>query len=487
VDVTSDNELLQEDMFSTESGFHMAVNGVYKDLSSTDLYGKNLTWGFASTLGYNYNMYYFYSNSAYYYYICQFDYERSEIVSIIEQIWKKAYNVIAGCNNILQETEAKDTSFFSLGAIEKQMIMGEMYGLRAMVHFDLLRLFCPAPITGSKGAMPYVTDFPTLQPEHKASDVVLTEIVRDMEKSRELLGEVDTVFCRSWNTSLNNRLNHSATLSTVTPSLFVSYRAHRMNYFAATALLARIYAYMGDMDKAYPLAAHAYSFTQSPTAWFTWTTAAQQGSSTSSNNSLYPKRPAELYFALSNSQNYNNWEAALGTNNSNFTMNELPTLFAGDLDDYRYVGFFARYDLPNTQTKNAHYITWERNPNTSETTAAQTAEYQGHMIPMCRFSEMYHIMIEYLIEKGQLTEAATLFTALRTARGAKASITGLNAQDLKEKLVNDIVRETLTEGQTFFLFKRLNRGIINGASIRSMEPEDWVLPIPDGETAYQFN
>lgn len=31
------------------------------------------------------------------------------------------------------------------------MILGEMYGIRAMMHFDLLRLFAPAPVTNPTG------------------------------------------------------------------------------------------------------------------------------------------------------------------------------------------------------------------------------------------------------------------------------------------------------------------------------------------------
>ena len=47
------------------------------------------------------------------------------------------------------------------------------------------------------------------------------------------------------------------------------------------------------------------------------------------------------------------------------------------------------------------------------------------------------------------------------------------------------IRETLTEGQTFFMFKRLNRDIFNGSSDIKMTPEKWVVPIPYSESAYQ--
>lgn len=140
LDVTSDTELVEEDLYSDITGVRMAVNGVYKSLSSTDLYGKNLTWGFASAIGHNYQT----SSTTYLptslYYAAQFDWENAETVT--EQIWSKAYNTIAACNDIIQHVEGKDTTFFELGSIEKDMILGEMYGVRAMLHFDIYRSFC---------------------------------------------------------------------------------------------------------------------------------------------------------------------------------------------------------------------------------------------------------------------------------------------------------------------------------------------------------
>jgi len=73
----------------------------------------------------------------------------------------------------------------------------------------------------------------------------------------------------------------------------------------------------------------------------------------------------------------------------------------------------------------------------------------------------------------------------RSKRGCKLMIEeGRSKEDLLEILYNDIIRETLTEGQTFFLFKRLNRDVYNGASSIKMTPEKWYSPIPDEESSY---
>ena len=124
-------------------------------------------------------------------------------------------------------------------------------------------------------------------------------------------------------------------------------------------------------------------------------------------------------------------------------------------------------------------------PTGTSSTATEVARDQGPLIPIIRFSEMYHILIEYYIQKGQTAEAINLFKDLRIARGVKSKIPEtLDQKQLMDKLVNDMIRETLTEGQTFFMYKRLNRNIFNGETDLIMEAKNWTMPIPHSETAY---
>ncbi|KIO44205.1 MULTISPECIES: RagB/SusD family nutrient uptake outer membrane protein [Sanguibacteroides] len=475
LDVTSDTELVEEDLYSDITGVRMAVNGVYKSLSSTDLYGKNLTWGFASAIGHNYQT----SSTTYLptslYYAAQFDWENAETVT--EQIWSKAYNTIAACNDIIQHVEGKDTTFFELGSIEKDMILGEMYGVRAMLHFDIYRLFAPAPVTNYAGTtIPYVTTYPDHQPVHKTAEEVETLIIEDMERAKALLTKVDTVFCVSWCKSTSARLRHSNSWSSAPPNDFFSYRGHRMNYWGATALLARMYLYLGDQDNAYKNAWICYRFHQRN--WFKWTSASYLGLITDKDY-VYPKKPDEIFMAFSNNNNYDNWESTIGTSNYAFRMKNMTELFKGDEDDYRLVGYYNRYGYQR-------YLTWIRPAGTSYT-ATSTAENQGPYLPIISFPEMYHILIECMINKNQITEAVGLLNTIRQKRGAKTTIPETIAADqLKERLVTDIIRETLTMGQTFYMFKRLNRDIFNGEENIKMSSEKWTIPLPQSETDYQF-
>ena len=476
LDVSADNELLQKEIFGDYKGVRMAVNGVYRNLSSTSLYGQNLTWGFASAIGHNYQ-----SGSMYYlpyglYEAASFNWESADAQSFAEDIWSKGYNVIASCNDIIQQVITKDTSFFGEGKMEKDMILGEMYGVRALVHFDLFRLFCPAPVTGNTGrAIPYVTRYPDLQPSYQNAPVFMDSVIMDMTRAQSLLAVVDTVFNRRQNTSIYSRVRSQDRGLVDSPDDFFLYRATRMNYFAANALLARMYMYEGDEEKAYENACLAYSF---HLKWFRWTGSSYQGG-VSNINFLYPKRYNELFLCISNNDVVDNVENILKGYSSALRMKNMDVLFAGDMDDYRYTGFYNKTTLAYGAQR---YATWLR---LSGATFKEVLD-QLPLLPVIRASEMYHIQIEYLLNRERKNEAIELFNTLRTNRGAKTRLTAdMSIDDLKLKLVYDIIRETLTEGQTFFMFKRLNRDIFNGSDDIKMTPEKWVVPIPYSESAYQ--
>lgn len=483
LDVSSDYEMLQEETFDSREGTHMYVNGIYRLLSETSLYGRELTWGLVSVLGNNYNSTSSTLNTTYYN-ASTFTWEYTGVKTIMSNIWSKGYEIIANCNNIIQEISPKDTSFFEYGNMEKNMILGEMYGIRAMMHFDLLRLFAPAPIMNPSGLyIPYVTTYPDLQPMHKSVDDVLTNIIIDMEKAKELLAPVDTIFCADWNSSVAGRIFQSSSYSTTPPNDFVNYRGMRMNYMAATGLLARIYLYKGDYTNAYKYATEALKFIDDQ--WYDWTYSSYQYSSNAA--SQYPKRFEELLLCFSNNNSYDNWEAyTSGGAVKYFVMNDtyLNTLFKGDEDDYRLRGMYGTNGVTGRYNNNKRWLVWER-PQSISSSVPTAVSDQGPLLPVMRFSELYHIQIEcMLLSRNEQAEAITLLNYIRTQRGCKLSISGATKEELLEILYNDIIRETLTEGQTFFMFKRLNRNIYNGETNIEMKPENWYSPLPDGETSY---
>ena len=476
LDIKSDNVLLQEEIFGDYTGVQMAVNGVYEDIAVTGLYGQNLTWGFASALAGNYRQDGLPTELAE---AAKYNWKNSSVQSVTENIWAKAYNVIASCNNIIQEVEKKDSTFFNNKDIEKQLILAEMHGLRALLHFDMLRLFCPVPSNGNMEslAIPYVTQYPDHQPTRMTMSQVLENIVSDMEFAQRVLGPLDTLKFESWTKQRQHRFPWSSHAISLGDD-FLNYRGTRMNYWGATALLARIYMWIGNEEKAYKNANNIKQFVDA--GWFKWTTANGHGNLDATPEYSDPKRWEELCLGFYNRENLNNFESA-ATYDSYFKMKEMGKLFGMETSDYRYKGFYNRYN------GNERYIVWERPIASSNNTTSQVTNvinYQCPVIPIIRFTEMYHILIECLINQNHLDEAKTLFETLRIQRGIIERALPDDAASLKEKLVNEMIREGLTEGQTFFMYKRLNHDVFNGDRDIPMSAEKFNAEYPNNEISY---
>ncbi|MFR7875028.1 MAG: RagB/SusD family nutrient uptake outer membrane protein [Butyricimonas paravirosa] len=69
-------------------------------------------------------------------YLGRFEYERIE-TKICINIWKTSYLAISYLNNIINNLESKSEKDFR----HYNLYTGEALGLRAVIHFDLLR-FC---------------------------------------------------------------------------------------------------------------------------------------------------------------------------------------------------------------------------------------------------------------------------------------------------------------------------------------------------------
>ena len=66
---------------------------------------------------------------------------------LIKNVWSEAYNVVANANVLIGHVDEAPEAIFT--ATNRSVIRGEAYALRAMMHFDLLRLFAPAPVVGA--------------------------------------------------------------------------------------------------------------------------------------------------------------------------------------------------------------------------------------------------------------------------------------------------------------------------------------------------
>ena len=137
LDETSNSEIREEDHFSTEVGFRQSLIGCYINMTDESLYGKELSWGMVETLGRQFQPYTTSASSSNYY-IQNYNYRHSTTVARVENIWAKAYNVIANANAALAVIDEKESM---MNPTNYSVINGEFLAIRAYMHFELMRLY----------------------------------------------------------------------------------------------------------------------------------------------------------------------------------------------------------------------------------------------------------------------------------------------------------------------------------------------------------
>lgn len=452
-DKISEGELLK-----TEEGYQKMLNGIYIDLNSDALYGKTLSvemievMGGAYAIGTDNSVWGNYKDLSSYQYNTEYWRDR------LDQTWNKAYALILNCNKILESIDQNQGIFTGSNYY---VIKGEALALRAMLHFDMLRLFGPVYSKDSdKTAIPYYTKVGNSPEPLLPAKEVAAKVVADLEDARTLLA--------------NDPVKTEGTLMSGSKdgtSNFLRYRALRLNYYAVEGLLARAYLYMGDKADAFKYATDVIK-------------TADQGIFPFVDKNLVVGSPAdpdrifssEVLFALTNTSRGNLFKNYFDPSRlpnyvfrmDNSLMDKLiyggAAQTGGYQDDYRY-----RADWVATGSNRYFYKYKDMEA---------TGSIQNTMIPMLRLGEMFLIAAES--QGDDLSKGVQYVNALRRNRGVA------NLQTLTPALLKyEYIRELYGEGQLFYLYKRLNSDIITSASSgKNVKASDlvFVVPLPDSET-----
>mgnify|MGYP002556014261 CR=1 FL=1 len=230
-DVNPKSQVKNDILFENENGYKTALFGIYTTMATPALYGQELTMSLLDVLAQYYtindNYHNFYNASIY-------NYEASTVKSKFDAIWKTMYKTIMNCNNLLENMEGRQELF---SGHNYELIRGETLGLRAYLHFDLLRMFAPSFTVGANAAaIPYV-DRVTRTPFPQLTNMAVTEkILQDCEEALSLLEVSDPFGPAADNTEPEDE--------------FLRNREERMNYYAVKALMARVYLWAGQTPKA---------------------------------------------------------------------------------------------------------------------------------------------------------------------------------------------------------------------------------------------
>jgi hypothetical protein len=429
----------------TEGGFKDALTGAYISLGQGTTYGQNLTMGFLDAMGQRYNTT---STSHIFYRASRYEYSDASTKTYISSIWSGMYTTIANVDNILTQVDAKQSIF---SGNNYNLIKGESLALRALLHFDLLRLFGPAPIVdGNRKSIAYPKTFGNSVYPLLTVNQVMDSCLADLAAAEQLLS-VD-----------------KAIRVAFPDDPFLSYTRNRMNYWAVKGLQARILLYKGDKAGAMTRALEVINNSGSG---FPFVTTAAASSATNRDRTY----STELLFAV-NTYKINeyvtsyfkttvvNGVPALSTTSSNLTA--LYETSSGGSSDFRFNYLFTQYT-------NA-YVTSKYNQEDL------TIESLTKLMPVLRLSEMYYIAAECAATPA---EGVGYINTIRSKRGLAILPTTIAAAALETEILKEYKKEMYAEGQLFYYFKRRNAPRVDGSTI-NMTDATWIFPLPENEIEF---
>ncbi|MBO9632091.1 MAG: RagB/SusD family nutrient uptake outer membrane protein [Chitinophagaceae bacterium] len=470
LDVRPDDQLVDTELFSEALGFRHALNGVYVQAAKPDLYGKNLSWGINSAYGQEYAL----DKMSDTKYLAQdFDKTSSFSQAVINGIWTKGYNSIANCNKLLKEIESLPANKFSQGRSERNMIIGEALAMRALMHFEMIRLYAPAPAREPGGKyIPYVSGYPAKLNAPITTREVLELIAADLEKAQSLVAENDTI---TNVTGMAGKLQGTiAGMGVNAATAFFGFRGHRLNYGAIHGLLARVYLYAGNYAKAKEHAKYLYD-NYGPHGRLKYWEFTPEVDATAVGNNRYNKLANDILFSVYDADLIANLSAAY--QDSYRLTPDVDQWYPSSDRDYR-AGLISEFQTDNQNQKGKITEKWQESRSVNVEIKAQNT-----IIPVIRLSEVYYIYSETLFREGKVNDALTVLNQVRNARGKFTTFSQTDEESFFQELLAEYRREFLTEGQIFFAYKRLQRNLMRGTQMITID-DRFILPIPQNEQIF---
>ncbi|MDR0766381.1 MAG: RagB/SusD family nutrient uptake outer membrane protein [Odoribacteraceae bacterium] len=472
LDIDPALEIREGQIFTSQQGFMDILTGAYIRVATPSLYGLNTTVMLPELMAQHWSVTANTSSA----YISNFDFEQTAVKNLLETIWLQYYQTIVNLNALLNAIDEQKELF---AAGNYNLTKGEALGLRAFLHFEVLRLWgaAPAGIVPGEKAIPYVTEV-SKKPDVLLSltyEQVFAKIIADLDAAEALLAD-DPVRHYS-----NAVLNSIGTLAGVNESLPHPadenhyFRQVRFNYYAVKATRARLHAWRGDIERAAEIALEIINAKDDDgVAQFTL------GNESAANNGQLTF-PSEHIFAVSNSLALQTLTPAFLTNTSAYTQTVAAVQLAYEsaihASDIRYRNNRTWEDrVVPLQTSNFNYF---KKYNSTSTTVVTD-------MPVIRLAEMYFIAIE----AGHVE----LFRDYRVARGMDATVDGsldLVGDDvegqqvaIRERLEKEYRKEFYGEGQMHFFYKRLNYDRFTWPAVKENVAAHYGIPLPQSQ--FQF-
>ena len=464
LDIQPELEIREEKMYETEQGFKDILTGVYIKMASTSLYGRSTSMQLPEFLAQHWE-----GRTDLEKQLLDYDFTSTLSRKFLESVWLSYYQCIVNLNSLLSKIDEKE-DLFTNGNYE--LIKGEALGLRAFLHFEILRYWgdVPADIVPGNKAIPYMKEV-TKDPNMLVSltyQEVLDNIHQDLTDAETLLAE-DPILSFSKDVLNDPDSDNDLLLG----DNFHYFRQLRFNIFAVKATFARYYMWLGDVPTAAGYAMEVINATESENSELIFELGTENDASRGELTF-----PSEQIFAVNNSS------ATTSLYNVFFYYYSAYTQDRAKIDEAFETGTHTsdirikedRLWEIKTQPQTLNYFKkyWD-----TETTAVED-------VPIIRLAEMYFIVTE----NGN----TDLFRNYRVARGLEISIdttlveTG-EGMSLHEKIMMRLEKEYRKdfygEGQMFFFYKRLGYEQFPWPTIIAIKREDYKLPIPETQSLFE--
>ena len=457
LDVDPKSEVKSDVMLQSVSGFKDALTGIYLLMSDQDLYGREATWGFVDALAQQTDVR---GGEASAWYNATRNYSATTTSS--NGIWSKSYNIIANVNFLLENLEKKKEMF---SPAMYAVIKGEALGLRAFLHFDLLRLFCEnAKSTSDEDGIPYVDELTKQVTVSVSPAKVVERVIQDL---------TDAATCLANDPVLTGR-----EVSTSEDDGYLVNRNYHLNYYAVMGLMARVYMYAENTTEARRCAMVVIDAHKNRNV-FPWA---------DKNDVLNEKKEirdrtfsSEHLFALNIKKLTDYIEGYfMSTSVPLLTRVSPGTLFVAG-NDFRSFFFETMNYVGDVPSK-----LWQMDGVTVD---GQLLTPKRDRMPMIRLSEMYYIVAE--CDKAIPATAVARLNEVLASRGYDDSelldpISVNSADAVQAEILNEYRREFIAEGQLFFYHKRMKSDQMfpgyGGASVAVNASAMYNIPIPNIET-----
>lgn len=447
LDITTEGQVKRDEQLSTVPGIEDAMYGVYAQLRGSNLYGKELSYNMVDVLAQCFVAPGNYKVES----LLEYDYDYSSVERLFESVWTDMYKNISNVNSILVSDFVKEATHYPYS-----IFRGEALALRAMMHFDLLRLFAEQiTLNPDAEGIPYATEFSLIEPEFLKASQVYKCILDDLQLADSLLADEAEYHDKS---------------------AYMTMRQIHLNVHAVRALMARVYLTMGDYENAQRYAQMVIDESGRSLMQTTELVGALAG---------ILSEKETLFGVYSNTEFYNNVYNDLWLKTSFYSLN--PTENYADIyqengaSDYR---LNANYETQ--MTGEVRFIkTLDKFKVNGNESARPAGQIQG--INMIRLPEMYYIVAECMTRNDSIEEAKKMLDKVRVSRGL-VELTDVPTADMMMAEINkERTKEFIGEGQIFFNMKRLNQSFttVENAYIEASN-KVYVLPIPDVEFEYRY-